>query len=356
MSSLILFENFNEGFLMSSQWQDFDTLESHIFKQQKMHPESKGTFSNILRRIGVATKIISAKVQKAGLLDILGNSGVINAQGEDQVKLDDIANQIMKNAFRAMPSIVAMATEEEEHFTAFEPKYNKGRSRYVVMFDPLDGSSNVDANVSVGTIFAVFKYEKEETIPPSVEDFFYPGRKLVASGYVIYGSSTMFVYTTGHGVHGFTLDPEIGEYVLSHENIKIPDQCKCFSANESNYAKWDLATQKFADEIRYGKKERYKKTSSRYIGSLVSDFHRNLLYGGVYMYPLDTTKGKAKLRLLYECAPMAMLIEEAGGRASTGHQDILDIVPTELHQRVPIVIGNKEEVDLYEEFVHKYNS
>lgn len=340
---------------MSSEWQDFDTLESHIFKQQKMHPESKGTFSNILRRIGVATKIISAKVQKAGLLDILGGNGVVNAQGEDQVKLDDIANQIMKNAFRAMPSIVAMATEEEEDFTAFEPQYNKGRSRYVVMFDPLDGSSNVDANVSVGTIFAVLKYEKDETITPSKEDFFKPGRNLVASGYVIYGSSTMLVYTTRHGVHGFTLDPEIGEYVLSHENIKIPDRCKCFSANEANYNKWDKATQLFADEIRFGNNERYKKTSSRYIGSLVSDFHRNLLYGGVYMYPVDVTKGKGKLRLLYECGPLAMLAEEAGGKATTGTQDILDIVPTDLHQRVPIVIGNKEEVELYEKFV-KENS
>lgn len=340
---------------MSSDFHDFDTLESHIFKQQKMHPASKGTFSNILRRIGVATKIISAKVQKAGLLDVLGSSGIVNVQGEEQVKLDDIANEIMRNAFRAMPSIVGMATEEEEDFTAFEPQYNKGRSRYVVMFDPLDGSSNVDANVSVGTIFAVFKYKQGEDTPPTKEDFFQQGRDLVASGYVIYGSSTMFVYTTGHGVHGFTLDPEIGEYVLSHEDIKIPNRCKCFSANDSNYDKWDTATQKFADEIRYGDNPRYEKTSSRYIGSLVSDFHRNLLYGGVYMYPADCSTGKAKLRLLYECAPMAMLVEEAGGRASTGLQDILDLVPNDLHQRVPIVIGNKKEIDLYEEYVKKYN-
>ncbi len=341
---------------MSNDFLDFDTLESHIFKQQKMHPSSKGTFSNILRRIGVATKIISAKVQKAGLIDILGNNGIVNTQGEEQVKLDDIANEIMRNAFKAMPSIVAMATEEEEKFTAFETQFNKGRSRYVVMFDPLDGSSNVDANVSVGTIFAVFKYEQDEKTAPTEQDFFKPGKKLVASGYVIYGSSTMFVYTTGHGVHGFTLDPEIGEYILSHENIMIPDRCKCFSANDANYANWDEATQKFADEIRYGDNPRYEKTSSRYIGSLVSDFHRNLLYGGVYMYPTNQDTGSAKLRLLYECAPMAMLVEEAGGRATTGTQDILDIIPHELHQRVPIVIGNKEEVDRYEEFVKKYNS
>ncbi len=339
----------------SSSFRDFETLESYITKQQKLHVNVRGTFSQVLRRIGVASKIIESKVRKAGLVDILGVNGSVNVQGEHQVKLDDMANSIMKAAFSVIPSIAGMATEEEEDFTAFDNIEFDG-SRYLVMFDPLDGSSNVDANVSIGTIFAVLKYDKA-TSKSSVtkEDFFKPGRTLSAAGYVIYGSSTMFVYTTGQGVHGFTLDPEIGEFVLSHENIKIPDQCKCFSANETNYNKWDQATKEFADTIRYSDDKRYQKASSRYIGSLVADFHRNLLYGGIYMYPTDVTTNKPKLRLLYECAPLAMIAEQAGGMASTGTQNILDIVPNQLHQRVPIVIGNKKDVEFYEELVKKYS-
>lgn len=338
--------------MAAAGWQDFDTLESYIAKEQRAFPESRGVFTDILRRIGVASKVISAKTQKAGILDVLGKQGQENVQGEQQMKLDVIANEIMKATFHWMPSVAGMATEEEEEYTVFPRAANYEGDRYIVLFDPLDGSSNIDANVSVGTIFSVHRIAAEaETL--SLGDFLRPGRQQIGAGYVIYGSSTMFVFTTGHGVHGFTLDPEIGEYILSHENIRIPDRCKCFSANEANYAKWDEPTKRFADLIRYGDDPRYAKTSSRYIGSLVADFHRNLLYGGVFLYPADARTGKGKLRLLYECAPMAMLAEQAGGLASAGRERILDIVPRELHQRVPIVVGTRREVELYEGMVRE---
>ena len=334
-----------------SGWKDFDTLESHIYKEQTLHPESRGVFSNLLRRIGLATKIIAAKVQRAGLVNVLGSHGKVNVQGEEQMKLDVLANDVVKATLGWMSPVGGFGTEEEENVTILDRP--EGQGQYIVLFDPLDGSSNIDANVSVGTIFSIYR---RVTKGPraTLEDFLQPGRNQVAAGYVIYGSSTMFVYTTGHGVHGFTLDPEVGEYVLSHPDIRIPDRCKCFSANDSNYHKWDEATRRFADHIRYSKEGRYAKVTSRYIGSLVSDFHRNLLYGGVFMYPADAKTGKGKLRLLYELAPMAFLAEQAGGAATTGTQRILDIKPTELHQRLPVVMGNKEEVELYEEFVRKY--
>ena len=291
--------------MKESGWHDFDTLESYIAKEQRAYPESRGVFTDILRRIGVASKVISAKVQKAGIVDVL---------------------------------------------TVYPPRAQGEGDRYLVLFDPLDGSSNIDANVSVGTIFSIHKLDSPRK-NPTFEDFLKPGSKQVSAGYVIYGSSTMFVFTTGHGVHGFTLDPEVGEYVLSHEDLKIPDVCKCFSANEANYSRWDEPTKKFADRVRYSEEERYAKSTSRYIGSLVADFHRNLLYGGVFMYPSDSKNRNGKLRLLYECAPMAMIIEQAGGLATTGKIRVMDVVPTELHQRVPLIIGCRTEVELYEKMV-----
>ncbi len=339
--------------MTASGWQDFDTLESYIAKEQRAFPESRGVFTDILRRIGVASKVISAKTQKAGILNVLGKQGQENVQGEQQMKLDVIANEIMKATFHWMPSVAGMATEEEEDYTVFPRAANYEGDRYLVLFDPLDGSSNIDANVSVGTIFSIHRIAAAvETL--TLGDFLKPGSQQVGAGYVIYGSSTMFVFTTGHGVHGFTLDPEIGEYILSHEDIRIPDVCKCFSANEANYAKWDVPTKEFADMVRYGDDPRYAKTSSRYIGSLVADFHRNLLYGGVFMYPANAKTGKGKLRLLYECAPMAMLADQAGGGATTGRGRILDVVPTELHQRVPVVIGNRHEIEIYEQIVRRH--
>ncbi len=335
-----------------SGWKDFDTLESHIAKEQTLHPESRGVFSNLLRRIGLATKIIASKVQRGGLIDVLGAQGAVNVQGEEQMKLDVIANEAVKATLCWMPPVGGFGTEEEEKVTILDRP--KGDGQYIVLFDPLDGSSNIDANVSVGTIFSIHR-RITKGAKATMEDFLQPGNRQVAAGYVIYGSATMFVYTTGHGVHGFTLDPEIGEYVLTHEDMKIPDRCKVFSANNANYVKWDEATRRFVDHILESKEERYAKTTSRYIGSLVSDFHRNLLYGGVFMYPADAKTGKGKLRLLYELAPMAMLAEQAGGAATTGKIRILDIQPTELHQREPVVIGNKQEVDLYIDFVKKYS-
>jgi len=338
--------------MTNSGWHDFDTLESYIAKEQRRYPESRGVFADLLRRVGVASKVISAKVQKAGLLDVLGKQGSKNVQDEEQAKLDVIANEIMKATFQWMPLVGGLATEEEEDYISYPPRAGNEGDRYIVLFDPLDGSSNIDANVSVGTIFSIHRVEGD-VHQCGERDFLQPGNKQIAAGYVIYGSSTMFVFTTGHGVHGFTLDPEVGEYVLSHEGIRIPDKCTCFSANEANYPKWDDPTRRFVDLIRSRKDDRYQKTSSRYIGSLVADFHRNLLYGGIFMYPADAKTGKGKLRLLYECAPMAMLAEQAGGAATTGRERILDIVPKELHQRVPFIVGNKREVDLYLEMVAK---
>jgi fructose-1,6-bisphosphatase I len=332
--------------MAGSGWHDFDTLESFIAKEQRRYPESRGVFADLLRRVGVASKVVAAKVQKAGLLDVLGKQGAKNVQDEEQAKLDVIANEIMKATFHWMPLVGGIASEEEENFITFPPRPENEGDRYIVNFDPLDGSSNIDANVSVGTIFSIHRVaggprECEE------KDFLQPGNMQIAAGYVIYGSSTMFVFTTGHGVHGFTLDPEVGEYVLSHEGIRIPDKCTCFSANEANYPKWDEPTRRFVDHIRSRQDERYAKTSSRYIGSLVADFHRNLLYGGIFLYPADAKTGKGKLRLLYECEPMAMLAEQAGGLATTGKMRILDVVPTQLHQRVPFIVGTKRDVELY---------
>jgi len=336
--------------MTNSGWHDFDTLESFIAKDQRRFPESRGVFADVLRRVGVASKVVAAKVQKAGLLDVLGKQGAKNVQDEEQAKLDVIANEIMKATFHWMPLVGGIATEEEEKFTVYPPRSGNEGDRYIVLFDPLDGSSNIDANVSVGTIFSIHRAEGGPRMCEE-KDFLQPGSKQVAAGYVIYGSSTMFVFTTGHGVHGFTLDPEVGEYVLSHEGIQIPDVCTCFSANESNYPKWDDPTRRFVDMIRGRKDERYAKTSSRYIGSLVADFHRNLLYGGIFMYPADAKTGKGKLRLLYECAPMAMIAEQAGGAATTGKQRILDVQPKELHQRIPFVVGTKRDVELYEQML-----
>lgn len=338
--------------MVDNQWRDFDTLESYIAKEQRLHPESRGVFSNLLRRIGLATKVIVSKAQKAGLLGVLGTQGTTNVQGEQQMKLDVLANEVLKDTFKWMDSIAGMASEEEDDIMHLPPR-SEGTNRYIVLFDPLDGSSNIDANVSVGTIFSILR-RKTENGEPEISDFLQKGVEQVAAGYVIYGPSTMFVYTAGDKVHGFTLDQSIGEYILSHENIKIPEICKCFSANDKNYRTWDEPTRAFADLIRYGDDERYKKTMSRYIGSLVADFHRNLLYGGIFMYPANAATGKGKLRLLYEASPLAFLAKQAGGSATTGFDRILDIQPTELHQRIPLIIGNLREVEMYERMMREH--
>ncbi|RLB58249.1 MAG: class 1 fructose-bisphosphatase [Deltaproteobacteria bacterium] len=331
------------------EFEGFKTLESFISAEQHLHPRSRGFFADILRRIGVASKIIGSRVQRAGLTNVLGKAGRVNIQGEQQMKLDVMSNELLMNTLQWLPAVAGMASEEEEGVMRLPPHPDE-HDTYVIMFDPLDGSSNIDANVSIGTIFSIHRRVTKWGACEEV-DFLQPGRRLLAAGYVIYGSSTMFVYSTGNGVHGFTLDPEVGEYVLSHPDMRIPDQCRCFSANETNYKHWDEPTKRFADHIRFGSDPHYEKTSSRYIGSMVADFHRNLLYGGVFLYPADKKHPTGKLRLLFECAPLAWLAEQAGGAATTGRQDILDIQPEKLHQRCPIVIGNSREVDLYRQMV-----
>ena len=332
----------------------FKTLESFISAEQQQHPSSRGFFADILRRIGVAAKIIGSKVERAGLVDVLGRAGGRNVSGDQQMKLDVLANELMINTLGWLPAVAGMASEEEEGVVRLSPHPDENDT-YVILFDPLDGSSNIDANVSIGTIFSIQRRVSEKG-PCEVRDFLQPGRRQLAAGYVIYGSSNMFVYSTGNGVHGFTLDPEVGEFVLSHPNIRIPDRCYCFSANESNYQRWDEPTRRFADLVRFGGGPRYQKTTSRYIGSMVADLHRNLLYGGVFMYPADQKNPQGKLRLLYECAPLAFIFEQAGGAASDGRRPILDIQPEELHQRCPLVIGNREEVELYEKMVAEHGA
>ena len=334
-------------------WRNFETLESFISKEERIHPHSRGSFSDLLRNICLAAKIIQSKVNRAGLLNVLGARNSINVQGEQQMKLDVLANETMLATLQWMPYVAGLASEEEEDVIRMPPQPT-GMDAYVVLFDPLDGSSNIDANVNIGTIFSIQK-RITRTGPCELTDFLQPGFRQVAAGYVVYGSSTVFVYTTGDGVHGFTLDPEVGEFVLSHPYLRIPDVCKCFSTNDANYGKWAESARRFADHIRYGTDERYQKTSSRYIGSLVADFHRNLLYGGIFIYPADSKYKNGKLRLLYECSPLAFIAEQAGGGATTGYERIMDVQPRELHQRVPLIIGNRKEVNLYEEMVRRYD-
>lgn len=330
-------------------WAKVRTLESFIRQEQRLHPDSRGIFSDLLRRIGVATKVVASHVKRAGLLDKPSSRLGTSTIKAEPKQFHNLANDIMKSALQWLPSVAGLASRNEDGVVEL-PDNKDGFDHYIVLFDPLDGASNIDSNGSVGTIFSIYRcvsgYDS-----PKLEDFLQPGYKQAAAGYVMYGSSTMLVFTSGHGVHGFTLDPEIGEYILSHENILVPDRVKCFSYNDSHIGSWDDTTRKFVDMILNGDCPRYAKTSSRYIGSLVADFHRNLLYGGIFLYPADLRTGKAKLKLAFECAPLAMIIEQAGGLASTGRERILDIRPTDLQQHVPIAIGNRQEVELYEKLV-----
>jgi fructose-1,6-bisphosphatase I len=327
------------------------TLTRHIHEQHVLHPESTGALSTLLYQINVATKIISSHVNKAGLAKILGVSGRVNVQGEEVQKLDEFANFVLINALDHTGHVAGIATEEEADYLPIT-RQHKGGS-YIIKLDPLDGSSNIDANVSIGTIFAFHRRVTPEGELPTHDDFLQPGKKLVCAGYIIYGSSTMLVYSTGHGVYGFTLDPEVGEFILSHEEIKIPDRCKCLSINESYEARWHEWTKRYMAFFK--EKGGFDgKVTSRYIGSLVADFHRNLLYGGVFLYPADKKTPKGKLRLLYEAQPLGFLAKCAGGYASTGEEAILEMQPTELHQRCPLIIGNKREVEEAENYVQKY--
>ena len=317
------------------------TLTQFVLEQEADLGAS-GDFSNILLDVGVVGKVISRELNKAGLVNIFGVVEDGNASGDEVQKLDVLSNDLFKDYLRGTGHFCAFASEEENDIVVLEDSLD---SEYVIAFDPLDGSSNIDFNVSVGTIFSIHKRVTPEGSTPTMEDFLQAENTQVAAGYIIYGSSTMLVYTTGHGVHGFTLDQSIGEWLLSHRNITIPEDCSIYSANEGYSADWDQLSRNFLQQF---KAER-EKASSRHIGSLVADVHRNILKGGIHFRPYDNAeKRKAKLRLNYELKPLAMIIEQAGGYATTGTQSIMDIVPTKLHQKEPVVQGNADIVRAYE--------
>jgi fructose-1,6-bisphosphatase I len=323
----------------------FITLYRHIVEEERKYPDATGQLSDLLADIALACKVISLEVNRAGLIDIMGLTGSENVHGEQVKKLDEFAHDMLVRAMEVSGHLCAIASEESEDFIPVKEKFMGERpmSKYIIHFDPLDGSSNIDANISIGTIFSIYK-RTTESGPGTLEDCLQLGTKQVAAGYVIYGSSTIMVYTTGNGVHGFTLDPTVGEFLLFYENIQIPKRSKTYSINEGNYCKWNDGLRKFIDDLKSDNKDRGRPYTARYVGSLVADFHRNLLYGGLFMYPGDTKNPKGKLRLLYEANPLAFIIEQAGGRATNGKERILEIVPLDLHQKTPLFIGSEEDV------------
>lgn len=329
------------------------TLGEFIVEKQADFPHASGDLSSLLSSIRLAAKIVNREINKAGLVDITGAVGTENVQGEAQQKLDLYANEKFKAALEARDQVCGVASEEEDEAVSFDRDKNQ-HAKYVVLMDPLDGSSNIDVNVSVGTIFSIYRRVSPVGTPPTMEDFLQPGHKQVAAGYVIYGSSTMLVYTTGAGVNGFTYDPSLGTFCLSHENMMIPQEGKIYSINEGNYIRFPQGVKKYIKYCQENVPEDGRPYTSRYIGSLVSDFHRNLLHGGIYMYPSTHSHPNGKLRLLYECNPMAFLVEQAGGSASDGYTRVMDIQPKELHERVPFFCGSKKMVDKVEEFLEEY--
>ena len=317
------------------------TVQQHIVQQQEaLYPGARGTFSWLLSGITLATKMIQARVRRAGLLDALGSAGETNVQGEVQQKLDVYANEALLHCLGVRDAVAVLVSEENDHPVTFDRAPDTGK--YVVIFDPLDGSSNIDVNVSVGTIFSIFR-RPEKMEADHTAAVLQQGLKQVAAGYVVYGSSTVFVYTAGRGVYGFTLDPAIGAYVLSHDNLRMPDQGKYYSVNESNAQSFPGNYQRYLDRLRGG--ELGREYSSRYIGSLVADFHRTLLTGGVFLYPPTTSHPSGKLRLLYEANPIAFITEQAGGIATNGTGRILEIQPTDIHQRTPLIVGSRVEME-----------
>lgn len=324
------------------------TLNRFILSTEHRHPGATGEFSALLSHIALAAKVIQREVSHAGLVDVLGATGAINVQGEEVKKLDVFAHETMIRMFQYPGLLCAMASEEEEDIIPIPDGFPLGK--YVLNFDPLDGSSNIDANVNIGTIFSVHR-RCTTSGPGTPQDCMQPGSEQVCAGYVLYGTSTMLVFTTGDGVHGFTLDPSVGEFLLSHQDIRIPKRGSIYSTNEGNYHLWPEGTRRYIDRLKTIDKTKSLPYKARYIGSLVADFHRTLLYGGIFLYPADSKSPKGKLRLLYEAAPLAMICECAGGAASTGSERILGIQPNGLHQRVPLVIGSAEDVAEAERFI-----
>ncbi|MCA0131087.1 class 1 fructose-bisphosphatase [Winogradskyella alexanderae] len=325
------------------------TLGEFIIENQASFKYTSGELSRLINSIRLAAKVVNHEVNKAGLVDIIGNAGDTNIQGEDQQKLDVYANEKFIQTMTKRNIVCGIASEEEDDFIAINSQDENHQNKYVVLIDPLDGSSNIDVNVSVGTIFSVYRRVTPVGTPVQLKDFLQKGNQQVAAGYVIYGTSTMLVYTTGDGVNGFTLNPAIGSFYLSHPNMEFPEDGKIYSVNEGNYIHFPKGIK---DYIKYCQMEEGDRPyTSRYIGSLVSDFHRNMIKGGIYMYPKSSKNAKGKLRLLYECNPMAFLAEQANGKASDGFSRIMDIEPTELHERVPFICGSKKMVEKAEEFM-----
>lgn len=329
------------------------TLGEFVISRQKEYPEATGDLSQIFGALRLASRLVHREINKAGIADITGAAGNENIQGEQQQKLDVYANDKFKAALAARGLVCGIASEEEDDYVEFDSELSSG-SKYVLLMDPLDGSSNIDVNVSVGTIFSIYRRKSPVDGPVELEDFLQPGVEQVAAGYVIYGSSTMLVYTTGKGVHGFTYDPSIGVFYLSHPDMKIPEDGLTYSINEGNYIKFPQGVKKYIKYCQEEDKATNRPYRSRYIGSLVADFHRNMLKGGIFIYPSYSGNPNGKLRLLYECNPIAFIAEQAGGLASDGEKRIMELKPTELHQRVPFFVGSKNMIENAESFMRKF--
>jgi len=326
------------------------TLDEFTIQQLRDFPNATGELSGLLRNIGLAAKRVNTEVNKAGLVDILGDAGSVNVQGEEVKKLDLFANNQFIRVLQHGISCAGIASEELDDFVAFDDEISNN-SKYVCMFDPLDGSGNIDVNISIGTIFGVYRRVSPKGKPATKEDFLQPGKNQVAAGYIVYGSSTMFVYATRRGVNGFTLDPSIGEYCMSHPQIKCPDSGKIYSVNHGQFFHFNKGVQQYIDACQKKDDSTGGPYSQRYTGSMVSDVHRNLLKGGIFMYPGTASKPGGKLRLMYECNPFAFIAEVAGGKATDGKQRILDIQPAELHQRSPLFIGSKDMMEELEGYI-----
>jgi len=326
------------------------TMDEFTIQETRKFPQATGELSSLLRDIGLAGKIVNKQVRKAGLVDILGKHGATNIQGEEQMKLDIFANETLINILKNSAECAGIASEENDDHVCYEDTFS-ANSKYVVLFDPLDGSSNIDVNAPIGTIFAIYRRVSELGRPCTQDDFLQAGNKLMAAGYIIYGSSTMMVYATKLSVNGFTLEPSIGEFCLSHPNIKCPENGKIYSINQGNTIKYSEGMQGYLNYCMESNKEEGRPYSHRYIGSMVGDLHRTLIKGGIFMYPADKSSPNGKLRLQYECNPMAFIVEAAGGKAMCCTRNILDIVPTELHQRTAIFIGSRNMVNKALEFV-----
>ena len=327
------------------------TLDEFTIQSLRQFPHATGELSSLLRDIGLAAKRVNVEVNKAGLVDILGDYGSTNVQGEEVKKLDIYANNQFMGVLQRGVSCAGIASEELDDYVAFDDAVSRN-SKYICMFDPLDGSGNIDVNVSIGTIFGIYRRVTERGTPVTKEDFLQKGINQVAAGYVIYGSSTMMVYATRRGVNGFTLDPSIGEFCLSHPDIKCPEWGKIYSVNHGNFFQYADGVKKYITECQHKCKDTGGPYTQRYIGSMVADVHRNLIKGGIFMYPGTIEKPKGKLRLLYECNPFAFIVEVAGGKSSNGEVSILDIQPTELHQRAPFFVGSKKMMEELDGYLH----